>query len=221
MVSHDPVQLSRHGIGAGGRRARLHVPGSRRTVLAEADGAANVYAPGKRPFHTIIPAFVMKDGKPFMAFGVMGGDMQPQGHVQVLTDMIDFGMNVQEAGDAARWRHYGNAEPTGEPSAGIGTVEMETRLRSRGESRTGEARLQGRARHRRLRRLSGDPVRCRTSTSIGARPKCARTAKRSATDPSRPSPAKSAASLVPSANSSVTATAAPGFSSGFGCMHIR
>ena len=89
-------------------------------------GAANVYAPGKRPFHTIIPAFVMKDGKPFMSFGLMGGDMQPQGHVQVLTDIIDFGMNVQEAGDAARWRHFGNAEPTGEPSQGIGTVQMES-----------------------------------------------------------------------------------------------
>jgi gamma-glutamyltranspeptidase/glutathione hydrolase len=88
--------------------------------------AANVYAPGKRPFHTIIPAFVMKDGQPFMAFGLMGGDMQPQGHVQVLTDIIDFGMNVQEAGDAARWRYYGGAEPTGEPSTGIGTVEMES-----------------------------------------------------------------------------------------------
>jgi gamma-glutamyltranspeptidase/glutathione hydrolase len=87
---------------------------------------ANVYAPGKRPFHTIIPAFVMKDGQPFLSFGLMGGDMQPQGHVQVLTDIIDFGMNVQEADDAARWRHYGNSEPTGEPSAGIGTVEMES-----------------------------------------------------------------------------------------------
>ena len=88
--------------------------------------AANVYAPGKRPFQTIIPGFVMKDGQPFMSFGLMGGDMQPQGHVQVLTNIIDFGMNVQEAGDAARWRHFGGAEPTGEPSTGIGTVEMES-----------------------------------------------------------------------------------------------
>jgi gamma-glutamyltranspeptidase/glutathione hydrolase len=88
--------------------------------------AANVYAPRKRPFQTIIPGFVMKDGQPFLSFGLMGGDMQPQGHVQVLTDIIDFGMNVQEAGDAARWRHYGGAEPTGEPSTGIGTVEMES-----------------------------------------------------------------------------------------------
>jgi gamma-glutamyltranspeptidase/glutathione hydrolase len=90
------------------------------------DGDANVYAPGKRPFHTIIPGFVMKDGKPFMSFGLMGGDMQPQGHVQVLSNIIDFGMNVQDAGDAARWRHFGNAEPTGEASTGIGTVEMES-----------------------------------------------------------------------------------------------
>ena len=73
---------------------------------------ANVYAPGKRPFHTIIPAFVMKDDKPFMSFGVMGGDMQPQGHVQVLTNIIDFGMDVQLAGDAPRWRHNGSTEPT-------------------------------------------------------------------------------------------------------------
>jgi gamma-glutamyltranspeptidase/glutathione hydrolase len=87
---------------------------------------ANVYAPGKRPFHTIIPGFVTKDDQPFLSFGLMGGDMQPQGHVQVLTDIIDFGMNVQEAGDAARWRHFGGAEATGEPSTGVGTVEMES-----------------------------------------------------------------------------------------------
>jgi gamma-glutamyltranspeptidase/glutathione hydrolase len=90
------------------------------------DGDANVYAPGKRPFHTIIPAFVTHAGQPWMAFGVMGGDMQPQGQVQVLVNMIDFGMNVQAAGDAARWRHFGNAEPTGEASQGIGTVQLES-----------------------------------------------------------------------------------------------
>ena len=70
---------------------------------------ANVYAPGKRPFHTIIPAFVMKDGQPWEAFGVMGGAVQPQAHAQVLINQIDFGMNVQEAGDAARWRHEGSS----------------------------------------------------------------------------------------------------------------
>jgi gamma-glutamyltranspeptidase/glutathione hydrolase len=89
-------------------------------------GAADSYAPGKRPFHTLIPAFVMKNGQPWMAFGVMGGDMQPQGQVQVLINMIDFGMNVQAAGDAARWHHTGNATPTGEASRGIGTVAMES-----------------------------------------------------------------------------------------------
>lgn len=87
---------------------------------------ANVYALGKRPFHTIIPGFVMKDGKPWEAFGVMGGDMQPQGHVQVLTNQIDFGLNVQEAGDASRWHHEGDNEPTGEKMANGGYVEVES-----------------------------------------------------------------------------------------------
>lgn len=94
------------------------------------DGAANVYAPGKRPFHTIIPAFVLKGGQPFLAFTLMGGDMQPQGHVQILTNMIDFGMNVQEAGDAARWYHTGSSEPTGEPSQGVGEVQLESGIRA-------------------------------------------------------------------------------------------
>jgi gamma-glutamyltranspeptidase/glutathione hydrolase len=87
--------------------------------------AANAYAPGKRPFQTIIPGFVMKDGAPFMAFGLMGGDMQPQGHVQVLSNIIDFGMNVQEAGDAARWYHEGGSEVTGEPPT-ANIVELES-----------------------------------------------------------------------------------------------
>lgn len=73
---------------------------------------ANSFAPGKRPFNTIIPAFITKDGKPWVSFGVMGGAMQPQGHVQIVVNMIDYGMNLQEAGDAARWQHLGNTEPT-------------------------------------------------------------------------------------------------------------
>lgn len=73
----------------------------------------NVYAPSKRPFHTIIPGFVMKDGKPFFSFGNMGGAYQPIGHVSIITNIIDFGMDIQEAGDAARWTHSGSSQPTG------------------------------------------------------------------------------------------------------------
>ncbi len=121
------IQSNYRGMGSGLVADRLGFMFQDRGELFSLDPkSANVYAPGKRPFHTIIPAFIMKDGKPFMAFGLMGGDMQPQGHVQIITDIVDFGLNVQEAGDAARWRHSGNTEVTGEPSQGIGQVEMET-----------------------------------------------------------------------------------------------
>src|SRR3954465_4181617 len=109
------IQSNYRGMGSG-----IVVPGlgfmfqDRGELFSMESGHANVYAPGKRPFHTIIPGFVMKDGKPWEAFGVMGGGMQPQGHVQVLTNQIDFGMTVQEAGDASRWQHEGDGEPTGE-----------------------------------------------------------------------------------------------------------
>ena len=73
----------------------------------------NVYAPGKRPFHTIIPGFVTKEGRPWFSLGVMGGEFQPIGHVQILVNIIDFGMNIQEAGDAIRWLHTNSTEPTG------------------------------------------------------------------------------------------------------------
>ncbi len=89
-------------------------------------GRANSYAPKKRPFHTIIPGFVTKDGEPWEAFGVMGGATQPQGQVQVLVNQIDFGMNTQEAGDAPRILHDGSSEPTGEVMSDGGKVSLES-----------------------------------------------------------------------------------------------
>ena len=85
----------------------------------------NSLEPGKRPFHTIIPAMVTMDGQPVFAFGVMGGSMQPQGHVQVLCNIIDFGMGIQEAGDAPRIRHYGSSQPTGQVMTDGGRVVYE------------------------------------------------------------------------------------------------
>ncbi len=93
---------------------------NRGQLFALDDQHLNRLEPHKRPFHTIIPAMVTKGGKPWFCFGVMGGDMQAQGHVQILVDLIDFDMNVQEAGDLARVRHDGSAEPTGEPAEPAG-----------------------------------------------------------------------------------------------------
>src|SRR5947208_2546948 len=122
------IQSNHRGMGSG-----IVVPGlgfmfqDRGELFSMEPGHANVYAPGKRPFHTIIPGFVMKDGKPWDAYGGMGGGMQPQGHVQVLTNQIDFALNVQEAGDASRWQHEGDDEPTGEKmTESGGYVEVES-----------------------------------------------------------------------------------------------
>ncbi|UNK58248.1 gamma-glutamyltransferase [Pseudoxanthomonas daejeonensis] len=94
----------------------------------EQRGHPNAYAPGKRPFQTIIPAFITKGGKPWVSFGVMGGAMQPQGHVQIVMNLVDFGMNLQEAGDAPRIQHEGSTEPTGQSTAMSdgGEVNLET-----------------------------------------------------------------------------------------------
>ena len=81
---------------------------------------------GKRPFHTIIPAFITKNGNPFVSFGLMGGAMQPQGHAQIVVNMIDFDMNLQEAGDAPRIRHMGSSEPTGEIMSDGGYLALES-----------------------------------------------------------------------------------------------
>jgi gamma-glutamyltranspeptidase/glutathione hydrolase len=89
-------------------------------------GRPNSFAPGKRPFQTIIPGFATKGGEPWMAFGVMGGDMQPQGQAQIIINMVDYGLDVQGAGDAPRWHHEGSSEPTGEGPEGTGTLRLET-----------------------------------------------------------------------------------------------
>jgi gamma-glutamyltranspeptidase/glutathione hydrolase len=121
------IQSNYRGMGSG-----IVVPGlgfgfqDRGELFTMTPGHPNVYAPGKRPFHTIIPAFVMKGGKPWLSFGVMGGAMQPQGHVQILVNLIDFGMGLQEAGDAARWQHEGSSEPTGEEMTDGGYVYVES-----------------------------------------------------------------------------------------------
>jgi gamma-glutamyltranspeptidase/glutathione hydrolase len=121
------IQSNFHGFGS------YHVPGAlgfplqnRGCLFALDETHANRLAPHKRPFHTIIPGFVTKEGEPWLSFGLMGGDMQAQGHVQVLCDMIDFGMDVQEAGDAPRFRHSGSSEPTGQRAMDGGTVALES-----------------------------------------------------------------------------------------------
>ena len=121
------IQSNYRGMGSGlcpdGLGFMLHDRGE---LFDLEPGRPNTYAPGKRPFHTIIPGFITKDDSPFVSFGVMGGAMQPQGHVQIIVNMIDFGMGLQEAGDAPRIRHVGSSQPTGERMTDGGIVCLES-----------------------------------------------------------------------------------------------
>jgi gamma-glutamyltranspeptidase/glutathione hydrolase len=99
---------------------------NRGELFALTDGHPNVYAPGKRPFQTIIPGFAVRGGEPWLAFGVMGGDMQPQGQAQIISNMVDFGLDLQAAGDSPRWHHEGGMEPTGQQLGHPGELHLES-----------------------------------------------------------------------------------------------
>ena len=121
------IQSNYRGMGSGMTPGDLgFVLQDRAELFALDENHANVVEGGKRPFHTIIPAFVMKDGEPLISFGLMGGAMQPQGHAQIVVNMVDFGMNLQEAGDAARVNHTGSSSPTGSTMTDGGVVRLET-----------------------------------------------------------------------------------------------
>jgi gamma-glutamyltranspeptidase / glutathione hydrolase len=121
------IQSNYRGMGSGMTPGQLgFVLQDRGEMFSLEDGHFNVYEPHKRPFNTIIPAFITKDGQPFLSFGVMGGPMQPQGHVQIVCNIIDFGMNIQEAGDAPRMQHLNSSEPTGEKMTDGGILTIET-----------------------------------------------------------------------------------------------
>ena len=121
------IQSNYRGMGSG-----MVPPGlgfmlqDRGELFSLEEGHMNVIEPQKRPFHTIIPAFITKEGKPWISFGLMGGAMQPQGHAQIVMNLIDFGMNLQEAGDAPRIQHTGSTEPTGGKMTDGGWIQLET-----------------------------------------------------------------------------------------------
>ncbi|MEN8117846.1 MAG: gamma-glutamyltransferase [Bacteroidota bacterium] len=121
------IQSNYRGMGSGMTPGKLgFILQDRGELFALEEGHMNVYEPHKRPFHTIIPAFITKDGEPYISFGLMGGAMQPQGHVQIVCNLIDFGMNLQEAGDAPRISHDGSSQPTGEKMRDGGSVSLES-----------------------------------------------------------------------------------------------
>ncbi len=121
------IQSNYRGMGSGCTPDGLgFVLQDRGELFNLKEGHFNSYAPNKRPFHTIIPAFVTHQDKPFMSFGVMGGATQPQAHAQIIVKMVDFDMNLQEAGDAPRILHTGSSQPTGQTMTNGGTVSLET-----------------------------------------------------------------------------------------------
>jgi len=124
------IQSNYRGMGSGMCPSGLgFVLQDRGEMFSLDNGHANIYAPGKRPFHTIMPGFITKNGKPWISFGVMGGDMQPQGHAQIIINLVDFKMNLQEAGDAPRIYHTGSSEPTGEKMTTGGVLYLENGFR--------------------------------------------------------------------------------------------
>lgn len=121
------IQSNYRGMGSGMTPPDLgFILQDRGEMFSLEEGHFNQFEGGKRPFHTIIPAFVTKDGEPRMSFGLMGGAMQPQGHAQIIINMIDFGMDVQAAGDAPRIHHTGSSEPTGSSMKNGGILNLET-----------------------------------------------------------------------------------------------
>ncbi len=124
------IQSNYRGMGSGMCPTGLgFVLQDRGEMFSLSEGHNNMYAPGKRPFHTIIPSFITKKGKPWISFGVMGGDMQPQGQAQIVINLVDFKMNLQEAGDAPRIHHVGSSEPTGQQMTDGGTLLLESGFR--------------------------------------------------------------------------------------------